>query len=100
MDAGITVSIVVQTCMQEYALYIGIAAGICTAISLLHQLIKIIREKKAENISFLMLFTLLVGVSGWIWYGLLKQDWPIIATNSFSLLVNLLIIYFTFKHKK
>ena len=86
--------------MQKYSLFIGIAAGICTAVSLLPQLIKIIREKKAEDISIIMLFTLLVGISGWIWYGLLKQDWPIVATNSFSLLVNLLIIYFTFKHKR
>lgn len=86
--------------MQKYSLYIGIVAGICTAISLLPQLIKIIKEKKADNISFIMLFTLLVGISGWIWYGLLKQDWPIVATNSFSLLVNILIIYFTFKHKR
>lgn len=85
--------------MQKYSLYIGIVAGICTAVSLLPQLIKIIREKKAENISFIMLFTLLVGIAGWIWYGLLKQDWPIVVTNSFSLLVNLFIIYFTFKYK-
>jgi MtN3 and saliva related transmembrane protein len=64
--------------MNDYSLYIGIGAGICTAISLLPQLIKIIKDKKAEDISFLMLFVLLTGVGGWIWYGLLKKDYPII----------------------
>jgi MtN3 and saliva related transmembrane protein len=80
--------------------YIGIAAGVCTAVSLLPQLIKIIREKKADNISYFMLFILLVGLGLWIWYGVLKKDYPIMATNSFSFLVNSLVIYFTVKYKK
>jgi MtN3 and saliva related transmembrane protein len=58
--------------MEKYTVYIGIAAGICTGISLLPQLIKIICEKKAEAISLPMLFVLLAGLSGWIWYGLLE----------------------------
>jgi MtN3 and saliva related transmembrane protein len=80
--------------------YIGITAGVCTAISLLPQLIKIIREKKADNISYFMLFILVVGLGLWVWYGVLKKDYPIMATNSFSLLVNSLIIYFTVKYKR
>lgn len=80
--------------------YIGIAAGICTAISLLPQLVKIIREKKADNISWVMLFILLAGLGLWVWYGILKKDYPIIITNSFSFLVNSLVIYFTARYKK
>lgn len=86
--------------MKEYATYIGIFAGICTCISLLPQLVKIIKEKKAEDISYGMLFILLVGVGGWIWYGLLKDDLPIIITNCLSLLINLLVIIFTFRYKE
>ena len=78
---------------------VGIAAGICTSISLLPQLIKIIREKKADNISWVMLFILIAGLALWVWYGIIKNDFPIIITNSFSLLVNLLIIYFTYRYK-
>jgi MtN3 and saliva related transmembrane protein len=80
--------------------YIGIAAGICTSISLLPQLIKIIREKRAENISWFMLFILLGGLGLWVWYGLLRKDYPIFITNSFSFLVNVLVIYFTFRYKR
>lgn len=85
--------------MQEYSIYIGIISGILTSVSLLPQLIKIIREKKAEAISYMMLIVLMLGISGWIYYGYLKSDLPIIVTNSFSLLVNILIIIFTIKYK-
>jgi MtN3 and saliva related transmembrane protein len=86
--------------MEEYSLYVGIAAGICTGISLLPQLIKILKEKKAEAISFFMLAILLAGVGGWVWYGILKEDYPIIITNSFSVVVNILIIIFSVKYKQ
>ena len=85
--------------MEDYSLYIGIGAGIFTALSLLPQLFKIVKEKKADDISFFMLFILLLGLGGWIWYGILKNDYPIIITNGFSLLVNLLIIGFSIKYK-
>jgi MtN3 and saliva related transmembrane protein len=85
--------------MKEYSVYIGIGAGIMTAISMLPQLIKIIKDKKTEDISFVMLFVLLSGIGGWIWYGILKNDYPIILTNSFSFIVNLLVITFSVKYR-
>ena len=86
--------------MKDYSLYVGIAAGICTAISLLPQLIRIIKTKKADDISYFMLFILLVGLAGWIWYGILKKDYPIIITNGFSLMTNLVIIVLSVRYKK
>jgi MtN3 and saliva related transmembrane protein len=81
--------------MPDITNYIGIGAGICTAISMLPQLIKIIRERKAGDISYGMLIILLAGLAGWVWYGILKEDYPIVITNSFSFLVNSLILFFT-----
>ena len=86
--------------MADYSKYVGIGAGIFTAVSLLPQLIKIIKDKKAEDISYFMLFILLVGLSGWIWYGILKNDYPIIITNIFSFIVNSLVIGFSVKYKE
>ena len=71
---------------------VGIAAGVLTGISLLPQLIKMIKEKKATDISIPMLVTLLSGLVLWVWYGILKNDLPIIITNAFSITVNLLIL--------
>jgi len=78
---------------------VGVTAGIFTAFSMMPQLIKIIKEKKAEDISILMLAVLFIGVGLWIYYGILKEDLPIIITNAFSLLVNIAIIFFSLKYK-
>ena len=85
---------------MAYSSYVGIAAGILTAVSMLPQLVKIVREKKAEAISYFMLVILLAGIGGWIWYGILKNDYPIIFTNIFSFVVNSTIVIFSVKYKK
>ena len=85
--------------MVEFTNYIGTAAGVCTAISMLPQLFKIIKEKKAQDISYFMLGILLTGLGCWTWYGILKEDIPIIATNSFSVLVNLVTMGCTIRYK-
>jgi len=78
---------------------VGIAAGICTGISLLPQLIKIVQEKKAESVSLVMLGILLTGLAGWVYYGFLRKDYPIIVTNAFSFIVNVCIIILSVKYK-
>lgn len=80
--------------------WIGIIAGILTAGSMLPQVIKAFREKKAEDVSLLMLLVLFSGVGLWIVYGIMKKDLPIIATNSFSLLVNATMIVLRIKYKE
>lgn len=83
---------------------IGILAGVLTSTSMIPQLIKLVKEKKAEAISPIMLVVLISGVSLWVVYGCLRQDWPIIVTNAFSLLLNvaLLIIrqYYHRQHRR
>lgn len=78
---------------------IGISASACTAVSLIPQLIKVIKEKKAENVSLLMLLVLFIGLGLWVYYGILKNDMIIIASNSFSLLVNVVLFFFAVKYK-
>lgn len=86
--------------MEPYSQYVGIVAGILTGISLLPQLIKLIREKKSENVSVGMLVVLLGGLCGWVWYGILKNDYPIIVTNSFSLLTNITILILSYIYRR
>ncbi|HNP21684.1 MAG TPA: SemiSWEET transporter [Panacibacter sp.] len=78
---------------------VGIAAAIITGFSMVPQLLKIIREKKAATVSTGMSIVLICGLALWIWYGIQKDDIPIIATNSFSIVTNLLLIYFARKYK-
>ncbi|MEP6746297.1 MAG: SemiSWEET transporter [Bacteroidota bacterium] len=86
--------------MDESNNYIGIGAGVFTGISMLPQLFKIIKEKKADNISYFMLIILIAGLIGWVWYGLRKKDLPIVFTNAFSIVVNVLIVFFSVRYKK
>ena len=79
---------------------IGIVAGICTALSLLPQIIKIIREKKTQDISLFYLIVLLCGLTLWTYYGFLREDIPIIATNIFSMLLNITMIVLGVVYKK
>jgi MtN3 and saliva related transmembrane protein len=79
---------------------IGLAAGVCTAISLLPQLIKIVREKRAEQLSLFYLFTLLLGLGLWIAYGGLRGDLPIILTNIASATLNISVIILSVKYRK
>lgn len=81
---------------------LGIIAGVLTSVSMIPQLVKVIREKDVEDISLLMLLILISGLSLWVWYGIVKEEWPIILSNSFAVLVNisLLLCYFMYNKKK
>ncbi|MBB1285662.1 SemiSWEET transporter [Flavisolibacter sp. BT320] len=85
---------------MDWTQAVGLFAGICTASSLLPQLIKTIREKKAEDISKLMLFVLMTGVATWVVYGILRKDLPIIITNTFSLLLNICMVILRLKYNR
>jgi MtN3 and saliva related transmembrane protein len=83
---------------MESTQIVGIVAGILTASSLLPQVIKTLKEKKAAEVSKGMLITLMSGVALWIYYGILREDLPIIVTNCFSLLVNFVMMFLRIKY--
>ena len=78
---------------------VGIIASALTATSLLPQLIKLIKEKKSEGVSMVMLAVLFSGLALWIIYGILKSDWIIVVSNSFALIINFLIGILTIRYK-
>ncbi len=78
---------------------IGTIAGILTSISMLPQLLKVLKEKDVENLSWGMIAVLLTGVSLWVVYGIMKEELPIILSNGFSVLVNTTLLIYYFKYK-
>lgn len=84
---------------MQWTQLIGLAAGICTAGSLIPQVIKTIKEKRAEEVSLVMLFVLMAGLMLWIIYGIKRNDIPIMVTNSFSLLVNITMIVLRIRYR-
>jgi MtN3 and saliva related transmembrane protein len=85
---------------METTQLIGIGASIGTGISLLPQLIKIIREKKAENVSLPMLGVLFAGLVLWVIYGIMKEDWIIIISNAVSMILNACTAILSIRYKK
>lgn len=80
--------------------YIGIVAGVLTSISMVPQLLKIVREKKAGDISVTMLLVLIAGLAMWVVYGIRIHDWPLMITNGFSCLLNATVLFFSLKYRK
>jgi MtN3 and saliva related transmembrane protein len=78
--------------MKGHIELIGLVAGILTASSLLPQLIKTIKKRHAEDISPFMFVLLLVGTGLWTYYGILRSDLPLIATNAFSFSLNVIML--------
>jgi MtN3 and saliva related transmembrane protein len=78
---------------------IGLAAGTLTSLSMLPQLIKIIREKKAKEISLFAFIILVSGITLWIVYGYIKEDMPILVTNALALVINVCMIVLSLKYK-
>ncbi|KUJ51045.1 SemiSWEET transporter [Chryseobacterium sp. JAH] len=80
---------------------LGIVAGVLTSVSMIPQLIKVIKEKNVEDLSWVMISILICGLSLWVWYGILQNELPIILSNAFAVLVNLtLLVCFVIFRKK
>ena len=84
---------------MNFITIIGIFASACNATSLLPQLIKILKEKRAENVSIIMLVVLFAGLLLWIYYGFLTDNWIIIISNAVSMIINILIVSFALKYR-
>ena len=78
---------------------LGIVAGICTSSSILPQIIKTLKKKKAEEVSIFMFIVLMTGNALWIYYGFVKSDIAIIFTNFFALALNIVMIVLKFRYR-
>jgi MtN3 and saliva related transmembrane protein len=85
---------------MDFVNAIGLFAGCCVTLSVIPQIIKVWRTKKVQQISLLTFSVLTFGIAIWVVYGILKEDLPIIITNSVSLFLNSLMIYFIIYYEK
>jgi MtN3 and saliva related transmembrane protein len=84
---------------MELESIIGITAGICTSVASIPQIATTIKKKKAADVSPVMFAVLLAGNALWAFYGILKTDVPIMATNSLSVLLDLVMLFLRFKYR-
>jgi MtN3 and saliva related transmembrane protein len=71
---------------------VGLLAGFCTTVSLLPQLHRLWRTKSAHDLSLTMFFVFGLGIMLWLLYGIGIKSFAVIATNSVSLVL-VVVIY-------
>ncbi|MCD0464909.1 SemiSWEET family sugar transporter [Flavobacterium sp. ENC] len=85
---------------MDFTNVVGLLAGTCVTLSVIPQILKVWKTKKVKEISLLTFSVLTFGIAVWVVYGFLKDDLPIIITNSISLLLNLIMVYFIIYYEK
>jgi MtN3 and saliva related transmembrane protein len=85
---------------MDFTNVVGLLAGTCVTLSVIPQILKVWKTKKVKEISLLTFSILTFGIAVWVVYGFLKDDLPIIITNSISLLLNLTMVYFIIYYEK
>jgi len=74
---------------------IGYIATFLTIITGIPQLIKIIKNKKSNDVSLSMFVILAIAQILWVVYGIYRSDVQIIITNVIAGFITLFIIYIT-----
>ncbi|MEK9132932.1 MAG: SemiSWEET transporter [Patescibacteria group bacterium] len=78
---------------------IGSLAGACTTLSLVPQVIKIIKTKSTKDVSLGMFVIFTLGVGLWLVYGFLVASIPIIIANSATFVLATIILVCKQKYK-
>ena len=73
---------------------IGLMAAFCTTVSYIPQLKKCWDTGSCSDLSLKMVSILAAGITLWVVYGALQQDYVIILANSVSLILLMGILYF------
>ena len=83
-------------------LMVGSSAAVLTMFGFIPQIIKVLKNKSAKDVSIITLFQLSAGVSLWIVYGFHLKNAVIITANSITLitLVILLCLYFHYRRRR
>jgi MtN3 and saliva related transmembrane protein len=77
---------------------LGLIAGTLTTISFLPQLVKIVKNKSAKDVSLLMFLIFTLGILLWLVYGILTLTLAIIIANSVTIILALSILILKIKY--
>jgi MtN3 and saliva related transmembrane protein len=71
---------------------IGVAAGLCSIVSFIPQILKIWRERDASGVSLRMFLVTSTAFLLWTLFGVFQSSWPLIAANATCLTLALTIV--------
>lgn len=69
------------------SVWIGLAAGACTTLSFVPQVVKTVRSRDTRSLSLGMYLIFTAGVALWLAYGLAIGDFAIALANGVTLLL-------------
>ncbi len=79
---------------------IGFIAGGLSSALFIPQIIKILKEKSAEELAMLTVIIGVISSSLWLWYGILNGHISMIVTNSVSILASVILLGLKWKFSK
>ena len=79
---------------------IGISATFFTLWSTVPQIRKALKTRKTDDVSKWLIISLIVGLSLWIVYGLVKGDLIIVGANSIGVSLNIFLLILKFRYTK
>lgn len=86
---------------MDMLLYTGYIGGVCTTIAFLPQVLKTWRCRSARDLSWGLLFLLLIGVFLWMIYGIVSDDIPVMIANSITsiFIISIVAMKWWFDHR-
>jgi MtN3 and saliva related transmembrane protein len=78
---------------------VGSLAAALTTLSFLPQVAKTWQTRSAADFSWIWLLAFAAGLALWLIYGLVLMSWPLIAANSITLSLVLVIIFVKWRER-
>jgi len=79
---------------------IGFVAAIASIAALIPQTIRIFRYNETENISIVTFIIVMVAMSLWITYGIIRMDWPLICSSIGLFMIASYTIYKIYRNQE
>lgn len=79
--------------------FLGFIAGFCTTLSLVPQVIKVIRTRQTRDIALGMYILMVIGVFFWLLYGLSMKAISVIIANSITFVLSLIVLVYKLQEK-
>ena len=79
---------------------LGIIAAALVTSSFIPQIFKGYRTKHLDDVSYWLMITICVGMSLWIGYGIIKNDFVIIGANISTIILNIILIVMKLRYSK
>jgi MtN3 and saliva related transmembrane protein len=86
--------------MNNLIQVLGLAAGACTTIAFLPQVLKTWKSRSAKDLSLGMFSFFCFGVLLWLIYGIMVNDLPVIIANMLTLMLASSLLFFKLRFKE